>query len=153
MRRAPLAVALVVVGLVIVAAFGWWLIARDSSSAFVSQPGEGDLTRAEASTLIAEADARIAQVPADFEPESQCWFDRLPSELIDVVCGPIVGSSDLSSQVELGPPFFRVYQLTSTEQDDGSRVLQLGAADDFNVLSFANYPTSLFRPDGRKLQP
>lgn len=119
---------------------------------FLTDPSGGSLSTEEAGTVLAEAEAQMRTRPAEFVPEAKCWFDRLPSEAITVACGPTLEPSSLESQVVLGPPYYGVWPLQKTTRADGSATLTL-PDEETGILSFADYPVDLFRPDGETLRP
>lgn len=155
----PLAVAAIVVASVgcssgaptSIAVDGAPTSADNLEDPFLTDPSGGSLSTEEAGAMLAKAEAKMRTRPAEFVPEAKCWFDRLPSGVASVVCGPTVGPSS-ETQPELGPPYYSVLGLDTTQRADGSLRLSLSGSSP-TILSFADYPVGLFRPDGEKLRP
>jgi hypothetical protein len=150
-RGVLLLVACAILALFVACGRGTTTSANIVEGPFLTDPSGGSLSTEEASAVLAEAEAKMRARPAEFVPEAKCWFDRLPSGVASVVCGPTVDPSS-ETQPELGPPYYSVLGLDTTQRADGSLRLSLSGMEP-TVLSFADYPVDLFRPDGEKLRP
>lgn len=107
-----------------------------------------ELTGQQERDLIQQADASLSAEPTLYEASARCWFDRQPSSVVQVACGPTLVPSPYESQTSIGPPYFNVFQLELDASSPGQPLLTKPA-----ILSMASLPSDLWRPDGATLRP
>ena len=91
------------------------------------------------------------------QPGATCWFGRNENDREYVWCGPV--DEDLASfyDREVGPPYFRVWEVKDAPSTSSG--LALGPPSDFGddpegqIDALPFYPTRWWRPDGRTLDP
>ena len=115
--------------------------------------GQDRLIRDQGPNVLAEAEGRLEALPYPVSADARCWFDRLPSDILQVACGPLTISTDDLGANPGGPPYFYAMDLVDLGAPDVTR-LRLATEQPFRaVLSFEDHPVELFRPDGEKLNP
>ena len=111
------------------------------------------LIRDDGPAVLTEAEGRLDSLPYPVADDARCWFDRLPSDSLQVVCGPLTTTATGAGANPGGPPYFYAMSLVELGNPKVTE-LRLTADEPYQaVLSFENYPVSLFRPDGEKLDP
>jgi len=107
-----------------------------------------ELSEAQSSELIREADSMIERDSGLYESGAKCRFDRWPSSMVLVACGPTRVPSPYDSRTAIGPPYFNSYQIDLSADEPTEPVLTKPA-----ILSMASLPSDFWRPDGTTLRP